>query len=74
MPDRYMYLYNTNQVWVKRRDMYANQEFHAVAFIVAVAGIIHTHIFWILSKYKQKENIKYKHIQLQTLIHAVISF
>ena len=67
----YIYIYNTNQVWVKRRDMYATQSF----MLLHSSVIIHIYIFWILSKNKQKENIKYKHkIQLQTSIHTIISF
>ena len=67
----YIYYIYTNQVWVKRRDMYATQSF----MLLYSSAIIHIHIFWILSKNKQKENIKYKHkIQLQTSIHTIISF
>ena len=43
--------------WVRRRDMYATQSF----MVLHSSGIIHTHIFGILSKCKQKQNITYKY-------------
>ena len=51
--------------------MYAAQSF----MLLHSLGISHIQIFYILSKYKQKENIKDKYkIQLHISIHAPISF
>ena len=67
---RPIWYYNTYQGWVKRRNMYATQSFT----LLHASGIIRIHIFWVLSKYKQKENIKYKYKIYSYKHQSILSF